>query len=88
MNLGGGVGGLSSGIEPRILPQAPAKGHWSAYAYAVVQRMVSNFGAEADGGVHISIASDLPAASGMSTSSALICGVFLALRAVLRIPRA
>ena len=54
---------------------------WSAYVAAAVRRIARNF-PRARRGADIAIASDLPPASGMSSSSALSTAVFLALDAV------
>ncbi len=56
----------------------PADKRWCNYPGTVVRRLARNFpGARA--GADISFLSDLPAASGMSSSSAFIVAVFLAL---------
>lgn len=57
------------------------RGDWSNYVATVVRRVARNF-PEASRGADIAFASDLPAASGMSSSSALMVAVFLALDAV------
>eukprot|EP00039_Didymoeca_costata_P016893 m.307901 g.307901 ORF g.307901 m.307901 type:complete len:400 (+) comp16466_c1_seq16:163-1362(+) len=58
------------------LPQ----GHWSNYPLTALRRICRNFGSDTElKGVNMSIACDIPAASGMSTSSAIICGVWIAL---------
>ncbi|MGH7650453.1 MAG: galactokinase family protein [Gemmatimonadaceae bacterium] len=66
-------------------------GHWSAYVHAVASRIVRNFPATgfrssrpssriaALVGADIVMASDLPQAAGMSSSSALVVAIFLAL---------
>jgi len=54
-------------------------GHWSNYPITAVRRISSNFGASGLKGVDVSISCDIPPASGMSTSSAIICGMWLAL---------
>jgi galactokinase len=57
------------------------EGHWAAYPMTVARRVARNFpGARA--GADISFISDLPPASGMSSSSALLTAVFLALSAL------
>jgi galactokinase len=61
-----------------------ARGDWSNYVATVVRRVASNF-PQARRGVDIAFASDLPAASGMSSSSALVVAIFLALDAVNRL---
>eukprot|EP01134_Creolimax_fragrantissima_P003533 CFRG3533T1 len=52
---------------------------WVNYPANAIRRMVRNFGI--DKGVEIAIGCDIPAASGLSTSSAVICYMFLALSA-------
>jgi galactokinase len=59
------------------LEQQP--GHWSNYARTVARRIAHNFPGDLRGG-RIALASTLPEASGMSSSSALVVGLFLALR--------
>jgi len=51
--------------------------HWSMYAAAVARRLALNFPGKMRG-IRIAFASDLPSAAGMSSSSALIVGIFLA----------
>jgi len=65
-------------LSPDLVPQV---GHWSNYPATVARRIARNF-PEACRGAEIALASDLPAASGMSSSSALIVAVFLALAEV------
>ncbi|SHI77945.1 galactokinase [Tessaracoccus bendigoensis DSM 12906] len=57
-------------------PQLP-KGHWANYVQAVLDRLQLNFGELKP--ARIVIDSDLPLASGMSSSSALVVAVSLAL---------
>lgn len=64
---------------------ASRRGHWSGYPAAVVRRIARNF-PHARSGADIVFASDLPMASGMSSSSALIVATFLALAAVNDLP--
>jgi galactokinase len=65
---------------------------WEKYVHATARRLANNFGAESrseehdegnvDGGLLgscVGLASDLPSASGMSSSSALVCAIFLVL---------
>jgi len=59
----------------------PTVGHWSNYPMTVARRMARNFPA-LQRGAHMVFASDLPPAAGMSSSSALIVAVFLALAEV------
>ena len=63
----------------------PRDGDWANYPVTVAQRIARNF----PGAIHgadIALASDLPAASGMSSSSALVVGVFLALSEINKLP--
>jgi len=58
-------------------PEPPA-GHWSNYPMTVARRIARNFpGARC--GANIAFAGDLPVAAGMSSSSALVVAIFLAL---------
>jgi galactokinase len=54
---------------------------WARYPATVAHRLDRNF-AEASGGCDIAFASDLPPAAGLSSSSALVVAVYLALDAV------
>ncbi|WP_083563565.1 galactokinase family protein [Boudabousia liubingyangii] len=49
-------------------------GHWAGYAAAVVTRLVKNFGDQVVG-ADIEMSTDLPLASGMSSSSAMVVGL-------------
>lgn len=64
-------------IDPELVP---VRGEWSNYVATVVRSMARNFPA-ARRGADIAFASDLPAASGMSSSSAMVIAMFLALSA-------
>ncbi len=59
--------------------EAPVQGDWGTYVAAVARRLPRDFPATRRG-ADIAFASNLPAASGMSSSSALLIGIFLALR--------
>ena len=63
---------LRAGVDPGLEP-----GHWGRYLQTVLDRLTLNFGAGA--AAHLSVSSDLPPASGMSSSSALVCATALAL---------
>ncbi|HLW97594.1 MAG TPA: galactokinase family protein [Candidatus Acidoferrales bacterium] len=65
---------LDAGVEPK-------RKNWSNYAAVVARRFARDFPA-ARTGADLVIASDLPRASGMSSSSALIIGIFMALAEV------
>ena len=56
----------------------PSPGHWSNYPMTVARRVARNF-PNARRGATIVFESDLPAAAGMSSSSALMVAIFLAL---------
>ena len=56
----------------------PAVGHWSNYPMTVARRVARNFPAVTTG-ADIAMSSDLPPASGLSSSSAMIVGCFLVL---------
>jgi galactokinase len=64
----------------------PVLGHWSNYPATVLRRVARNF-PEAVAGADIAFASDLPPASGMSSSSAFMIAVFLAVAAVNELDR-
>jgi galactokinase len=67
--------------EHASLEATSPPGHWSAYVRAVARRVVRNFPAPLIG-ADITLASDLPQAAGMSSSSALVVAMFLALARV------
>jgi len=77
---------LPAGVHVRADPDTPATHAWAAYPTAVVRRLASNF-PDAAGGADIVFRSDLPAAAGLSSSSALMIGVFHALSAVRSLER-
>jgi len=62
-------------MTPELVPQL---GHWSNYPMTVARRLARNFPG-ASRGAQIALASDLPPAAGMSSSSALMVGIFFAL---------
>ena len=63
----------------------PSAGHWSNYPMTVARRIVENFPGVKTG-ADIAFASDLPPAAGMSSSSAMMIGMFLSLARVNRLP--
>ncbi len=60
---------------------SPTVGDWSNYPMTVARRLVRNFGPDLKG-ARIAFISDLPPASGMSSSSALMIAIAMALIAV------
>jgi len=58
---------------------------WANYPFTVCRRVARNFGGDLRG-LDLAFASDLPSASGLSSSSALIVGTFLALSDVNDLP--
>ncbi len=65
-------------IDPDLTPQI---GDWSNYPMTVVRRLARNF-PELTTGADIVFAGSIPIASGMSSSSALMIGIFLALSTI------
>ncbi len=59
----------------------PTPGHWSAYPMTAGRRIARNFPGPL-AGADIAFASDLPPAAGMSSSSAIVTGMFLVLSEV------
>ena len=62
-------------------PETPPAPGWARYVDGVVQRVAADFG-DALRGARIGFSSTLPIAAGLSSSSALVTGAFLALDAV------
>ena len=62
-------------LGPDLVPQI---GHWSNYPMTVARRLARNF-PQAGRGANIAMGSDLPPAAGMSSSSAIIVAMSLAL---------
>lgn len=69
------LGDRDAGVTTRL------SGGWSTYVHTVATRVVRNFGGPLRG-VDVVIASDLPQAAGMSSSSALVVAIFLAVSRV------
>jgi galactokinase len=65
-------------MDPDLVPAA---GHWSNYPMTVARRVARNFPGALTG-AQIALASDLPPAAGLSSSSALIIGTFLVISAL------
>jgi len=65
-------------LDPELVPLT---GRWAGYPMTVARRLARNF-PEARQGADLALASDLPSAAGMSSSSALIVATFLALAEV------
>ncbi len=66
-------------------PAKPPLGHWSNYPLTVVRRVADNFDGARLTGADIAFISDLPQAAGMSSSSAMIITVFLAVASINRL---
>lgn len=66
---------FTAALEPGLV--VPEDG-WANYAMTVARRIARDF-PDARRGADISLESDLPASSGMSSSSAMMIGIFLAL---------
>ena len=66
---------------PLTADAAPQQGHWSNYPMTVARRVAKNFSGDLRG-AYVAFAGDLPPASGMSSSSALVVGFFLAISAI------
>ena len=75
------VADLAFELQPDLIPAA---GHWSNYPMTVGRRIAQNFPGPLVG-ADIAFTTDLPASSGLSSSSALIISFFLALSAVNRL---
>ena len=77
------VDGVSGDVAECALDPAmePVRAHWSNYPATVARRVARNF-PQAGFGADIAFISDLPQASGMSSSSAFMIGVFLVLAEV------
>ena len=75
-------------LEASLLLEDDARGSdsgWTVYAATVLRRVSRNFSGPLRG-AEIAFASDLPRASGMSSSSALVVSLFLAISAVNDLP--
>jgi galactokinase len=73
-------------VRTALDPDARAEpGSWGVYVAAVARRIARNFPGPL-AGAEVAFASDLPAAAGMSSSSALVTAVFLALSDVNALP--
>lgn len=68
---------VSFALDPELVAK---HGHWSNYPMTVARRLARNFPA-CRRGMDLAFCSDLPRASGMSSSSALMVGTYLALAA-------
>src|SRR5699024_6107167 len=63
-------------LEAGAPPALPA-GHWGRYVHTVLARLTDNFGPLRS--ARLTVSSDLPPASGMSSSSAMITGAAMTL---------
>ena len=64
---------------------SPQTGHWTNYPMTVARRLARNF-PQSRRGAMLAVSSDLPAAAGVSSSSAFVVAMFLALSAVNDLP--
>ena len=71
------LAGCRAACELELSPHPAPVEPWAAYPAAVARRLAANFGIEL--GIDMALECDLPEASGMSSSSAVICASFLAL---------
>lgn len=72
---------LAEDVVFDLTPELVARhGHWSNYPMTVARRLARNFGIRS--GADMAFVSDLPAAAGMSSSSAMIVATYLVLAAV------
>lgn len=70
---------LGESVECRLDPNLDRpRGHWANYPFTVARRIARDF-PNARRGADIVFESDLPSAAGMSSSAALIVGIYLAL---------
>jgi galactokinase len=69
---------VSFELDPELIPTA---GHWSNYPMVVARRVARNFPGPLIG-LDIAFTSDLPQASGLSSSSAMTIAFFMAIAAV------
>lgn len=70
---------VTRGVRAEFAYASPEKqASWTIYPVAVLKRVISEFGVPSNG-VRLVISSDLPSASGMSSSSGLVVAVLLAL---------
>ena len=72
-------------LEASPYPSSQAPLPWSVYPRTVARRLQHNFGSELVG-ADIALASNLPPAAGVSSSSALVVGLTLAMAAVNDLP--
>lgn len=70
-------------LDAGTVPSLP-DGHWGRYVQTVIDRLTANFGALP--AARLTIDSDLPPASGMSSSSAVLTGTALALADLAGLP--
>jgi galactokinase len=69
-------------VDPELTPQT---GSWSNYPMTVARRVARNFPGSCRG-ADVALVSDLPPAVGMSSSSALMVGIFLVLSEANQLP--
>lgn len=76
---------LSDAVEFEISAELQPRQGWANYPMTVARRLARNF-SEVRRGIDVAVHGDLPLASGMSSSSALIIGIFLCLAATNDLP--
>ncbi len=69
---------MSSELIPYDNPLESVSASWLRYPATVVQRFVDNFGVP-EHGISIAFSNTIPRASGMSSSSAFVVSVYLAI---------
>ncbi len=72
---------MAVSLDPSPFPSSQAPLPWAVYPRTVARRLEHNFGAQVVG-ADIALASNLPPAAGVSSSSALVVGLTLALSAL------
>ena len=72
-------------LEPSPYPSSQTPLPWSVYPRTVARRLTHNFGGDLFG-ADMALASNLPPAAGVSSSSALVVGLTLAIAAINNLP--
>ena len=78
VNVASEFGGSEHRVTLKVHPELePDPTHWSNYPATVIRRLARNFGISH--GCDLAIHCDLPKSSGMSSSSAMVCAMWLVL---------